>query len=93
MDEIQEKEYAEGLKPTKYILGDKTTDGHTHVFYLRTELPIATTTDDWEATYPHAHSIEEGPDFTVICVEEAGHTHTKLVIEEAGDYLPRTLHI
>lgn len=93
MGEYQEEQVAKGLKPTKYILGDKETDGHTHIFYLRDDLPIATTvsaTATHDVGY-HAHSIEEGPGDTLICGAPFNHTHTKLVIEDAGDYKPRTL--
>lgn len=90
MGVLQEKADAEGLKPTKYVLGDEEEDGHIHEIYLRDHLPIATTTNDF-----HAHSIEEGPDKTLVCRPgpDDGHTHTKLVIAEAGNYTARTLHI
>ena len=74
------------LKPTKYVIGGEEATPHTHIFYLRDNLAIATTT-----TEHHAHSIIEGPDNTVICLESDGHTHTTLVVEEAGDYVIRTL--
>lgn len=97
MGEIQEKAEAEGLKATKYVLGDKETDGHTHIFYLRDDLPVATTADEMgigpHVDAPHAHSITEGPENTLVCQPELDHTHTVLNIEEAGDYTPRTLHI
>lgn len=92
--EQQLKADAEGLKATKYVLGDAETDGHTHYFYLRDDLPIATTNgykDVNDRVVNHAHSIKEGPDNTVICEEAAGHTHTVLKIEEAGSYKPRTM--
>lgn len=97
MGEIQLKADAEGLKPTKYVLGDATTDGHTHFFYLRDDLPIATTlgylnvTDSEDMNRNHAHSIKEGPDGTLICEEADGHIHTKLEVEEKGDYVVRTI--
>lgn len=83
------------LKPTKYVLGDATTDGHTHVFYLRDNLPIATTlgySSVQDTNRNHAHSIEEGPGNTLIVEEADGHIHTNLVIEEEGDYTPLTLN-
>lgn len=96
MGEQQENAVAEGLKATKYILGDAETDGHTHAFYLRDDLPIATTNGyrsvapgDREAN--HAHSIEEGPDNTLVCQPAHDHIHTVLKIEEAGNYAPRAL--
>lgn len=94
MGEYQLKQDAERKKPTKYILGDAEEDGHTHVFYLRDDLPIATTLgykDVSNTNVNHAHSIEEGPDNTVICVMADDHVHTALKIEEAGNYAPRTL--
>lgn len=94
MSEYQMREDAEGRKPTKYILGDATTDGHTHAFYLRDDLPIATTLgykDVKDRTVNHAHSIEEGPDNTVVCLPADDHVHTVLKIEDAGNYAPRTL--
>jgi hypothetical protein len=92
MGEYQEAQDAEGLTATHYILGDKDEDGHTHEFFLRDSLPIATTySGDFAGN--HAHSIEKGPDDTIICDEAVGHTHEKLVIEEVGDYKARTIHI
>lgn len=80
------KDDAEGLKAIKYRIGDKEVDGHDHIFYQRDDLPVATT-----SSLGHAHSISAGPMNTVICEEAAGHIHTKLVIEEKGDYVARTL--
>ena len=80
------------IKPTKYMLGSLEEDGHTHIFYLRDHLPIATTVRSGEGPL-HAHSIIEGPDHTVIAVEEIGHTHTTLVVKDAGGYAVRTLHV
>jgi hypothetical protein len=77
------------LKPTKYILKD-AEGGHSHVFYLRDDLPIATTTARYLGIH-HEHSIEEGPDGTVICEPAADHTHDTLIVEEEGDYTIRTL--
>jgi len=94
MGELQEKAIAEELKATKYVLGDAATDGHTHVFYLRDDLPIATTwgyMSAYSRETNHAHSIEKGPDNTLICSPENGHVHTVLKIEEPGNYAPRTL--
>ena len=83
------------LTPTKYVVGDEEEDGHTHVFYLRDDLPIATTASSEEASVErHSHSIEEGPgDDTIEVVPYPGdgHTHTTLVVEEAGDYNLRTI--
>ena len=89
----QEEQDAEGLKPTKYILGNKVIDGHEHVFYLRDDLPIATTTG-MGPHKPHAHSIAVGPaPNTVICLPTFNHLHTRLIVDEVGDYVIRTLHI
>ena len=79
------------LKPTKYVIGgEEDLDGHSHIFYLRDDLPQATTDAVYKGEH-HAHSIIEGPDKTLICDSAAGHTHTNLVVEEAGDYEVRTL--
>jgi len=83
------------LTATKYVLGaevegDPEWNSHTHVFYLRDDLPVATTDAEHYGVH-HAHSIEEGPDNTVICKAAAGHIHTVLTVEEAGDYTVRTL--
>lgn len=86
MGEYQELQDSLGLKPTKYRLGEVAVDGHEHFFFQRDDLPIATT-----STLGHAHSISEGPLNTVIVGEADGHIHTKLVIEEPGDYTPRVL--
>lgn len=92
MGEIQQKADAEGLKPTKYVLGGEEETGHTHVFYLRDDLPIATTAEpEEEGATPHAHTITEGPGKTLGVNEVLGHTHTKLVVEERGNYEPRSL--
>lgn len=94
MGEIQEKQADEGLKATEYILGDATTDGHTHLFYLRDDLPIATTSA-YSSVTPirnhHEHSIEEGPNDTVVCLMADDHIHTVLKVKEEGDYKIRTL--
>lgn len=92
MGEIQQKAVDEGLVATKYILGDMTEDGHVHVFYLRDDLPIATTTSITNNGLSHAHSIEEGPNLTVICEPVASHTHTHLKVVKTGDYAIRGLH-
>jgi len=101
MGELQLKDDAEGKKPSHYILGDEATDGHTHEFWLRGELPIATTDAELGASEAgsvfgrnahHAHSIEQGPDAdTIMCREMFGHTHTVLVCEEKGSYNQKTL--
>lgn len=79
-------EYLEslGIKAKKYIVGNETTDGHTHTFYLRDDLPRATTADAIanDVGY-HQHSIVPGPEKSLIC-EPAGnnnhiHTEFKLV--------------
>ena len=78
------------LKPTEYVIGDEEVDGHNHTFYLRDNLPLATTDGIYQGEH-HAHSIVEGPDKTLICDSAAGHTHTNLVVVEPGDYEIRTL--
>lgn len=86
MGEYQEAQDAEGLTPTMYILGKVSTDNHTHVFYLRDDLPIATTD-----AHEHAHSISKGPGHTVICGPADDHIHTVLSLKESGDYALRGL--
>ena len=62
---------SEGIAPRKFIVGDIGPDGHVHVFYLRDDLPRATSTNYMGPgkTWPHQHSIEEGPNNTLICIE------------------------
>ena len=79
------------LKPTRYLLTDDPGGTHTHVFYLRDDLPLATT-DGLHRGAHHSHSIQEGPEDTVICLPAEDHTHNMLIVEEPGDYAIRTLY-
>lgn len=50
---------SEGIHATKYVVGNLETDGHTHVLFLRDDLPVATSTEEYpEGSVPHQHSIE-----------------------------------
>ena len=86
--EYQEHLIREGFKAKKYVVGDATVDGHTHVFYLRDDLPIATTSSPLNDTYDiayHAHSIREGVGANTFVCDPAGtnyHTHTKFTFVE-----------
>lgn len=87
MSDMSYIEYQEsqGEHASKFIVGDETLDGHTHIFFLRDDLPRATTSSSaynndfgW-----HAHSIfatdVTNPKNTLVCEANGpnNHTHTK----------------
>lgn len=76
----EEYQESEGIHARKFIVGDKETDYHTHILYVRDDLPRATSSDAFlNNKGHHAHSIEEGPDGTFVCrhARQYNHVHTK----------------
>lgn len=75
---------SQGIKATRYTVGDVTPNDHTHDLYLRDDVPIATTTNQTGTGLKgyHAHSITVDENGDLVCGPAGpdNHAHDKFTV-------------